>query len=650
MSQICYAQNDQENTEYFLRMADALARQTSQLQFSANHHWLQGRTAALSDDIEKAETYFLSAVEVGQHSGAYFAVLAGQAGLTKLYLQSGFFDLSSKQAAAALETLTRTYELTNTDHNTRLFDVDADLFEPAITAFSEIGDLASMLRTCELKKAFKLYRDLISVRHTLQRDGIDSLRLQFVQTQWQIRTRWRQLRRQWKVDRRDQLEDLIETKQGIAELEQTRSEILQTIAQTHPQYLDFFMPNTLSLAQLRDRLEQLEATYVNYFLGENSTFITVVTPDDIHCKRVNLTQNYLSSIVRQISPSLISSGSETPSASREAHDTFNISLCGELYDYLIAPVRAWLRDGTTLIFSPDDVLNSVPFECLVTNPMALTDDFDYRHARYLIEEFALTYVPYAGFLRNYTRMQARHADGLMLSMAVLPSQSRGRQVVASDAMLKRRVENMQNAVGGESSKLYIGGQATQSVFLSESSKYQLLYLMLPTRFDALSSANLEVSFADAEADPCALDLFYETKLNTELLVFETADSSLGAQSNLMWVSGMLHALNFAGVENLVTHVWKHSPEEKEHLLVAFLSSLEIGTTAAVAMQQAKRTLLQSGNRNPYYWNAMFIYGPPVDIILRPTSNWELLSITVLAVLILVSVVVLKTRQLRRDTT
>jgi hypothetical protein len=113
------------------------------------------------------------------------------------------------------------------------------------------------------------------------------------------------------------------------------------------------------------------------------------------------------------------------------------------------------------------------------------------------------------------------------------------------------------------------------------------------------------------------------------------------------MNAVMHALYTAGVSNLVTNLWQQDQNQSD-LLFDFLTILDSGTKAARAMQQAKLEFLSNNNRNPYYWSDNLVYGPPVEIILRPKKYWGLFSLTAAGVIFLVILIYYKSRQLRQE--
>ncbi|MGH9900354.1 MAG: CHAT domain-containing protein, partial [Pyrinomonadaceae bacterium] len=70
---------------------------------------------------------------------------------------------------------------------------------------------------------------------------------------------------------------------------------------------------------------------------------------------------------------------------------------GKLYNLLLKPAEAELRDKTDLVIAPDDTLWDLPFQALLTGAN-----------RFLIEDAAISYAPSLSVLREMTRRRKNH--------------------------------------------------------------------------------------------------------------------------------------------------------------------------------------------------------------------------------------------------
>ena len=81
---------------------------------------------------------------------------------------------------------------------------------------------------------------------------------------------------------------------------------------------------------------------------------------------------------------------------------FDLAAAALLYQAVLAPLRPALRGATRLVIAPDGALCGVPFAALVSALPAAADSAPYLHARYVLDDFEVAYVPSAQWLRSGT--------------------------------------------------------------------------------------------------------------------------------------------------------------------------------------------------------------------------------------------------------
>jgi len=628
------------NAYYFLSLADALARQTVQLQFAAKHRWMEGRMALLEGNIERAEMLFLDAVEMGRETGSYISVLAGHAGLIRTYLQGQFPELASNHADSVF------YYLDDFSERSEFFDLKKEVFEPAITAYSNVGELGKIYDTCERYKAFRHAIALEQVKYKIQSTAFDSLNWEIDLAKRRIQKRWEDLWDTWS-DHRDHIELTTEIKQEIREMQIDKTRHLSFIARQYPDYYALVKPVPQPLLRLQTQLKKLNAVFLHYMVSANATFIIMVTADSLACKRVNITDSFLNDRVTGLNPMF-----KNESAGASSMEAFRMDYAGELYKLLFEPVRSWIPENHKIIISPDGALNQLPFECLVTNPEELTDEYDYIHARFLVEDYVISYIPFARLLKPQDKDRFGRTDPVLLALAnsnttrPLPTNGADTTNGTSHNRMERvrEVERIVEIVGEGDARVYLEQEATKRHFLKDSGSYKLIHLALPTVLNGDHPLYSEIQFADG-AYLNAANLF-NLDLNAWTMLLSAAKQSRRDVSS-EGLYGMFHGLQFAGIPTLVSTRWEPEHNDSE-LIAAFYSNLMDGMGQAEALQQAKVNFLNTTDRNPYYWAPLMLLGYPGKVRLQTAAIEVIVFLTGIGVTILLGVITWKILKMKNE--
>lgn len=644
------ANRNLDHAYYFLSLADALARQTVQLQYAAKHRWMEGRIALLEKDddeegknIERAEMLFLDAVQLGKEAGSYISILAGHAGLVRTYLRSNFPKLARDHADSTLYYLDFCSDYAE-EWALEFFDLKTEVFEPMLRAYSKVGNLEKIYDTCERYKAFMHAEAIEQAKYNLDSPPLDSLNWELTLFNKRIKDRWQKLWGVWD-DYKDQIDLSLAIKHEIKEMRIEQRQHLSLIARNHPDYYALIKPVPLPLPRLQSHLGKLNATFLHYMVTENATFIIVVTPASLECKRINITRPYLDDRIKGLSP--LFNGARKQASQM---DTFRMDHAAELYRMLFEPVRSSIPEGHKVIVSADGIINKLPFETLVSNPEALTDEYDYVHARFLIEDYVFSYIPFARFLEASKKRYTK-TERILLAFANsdLPREfdstngdDRKNGVSATLRDRVAEIERITATIGENETRVYLEPQATKENFIQESGQYQIIHLAVPAVLNGIHPLYSKIQFADSDYLNAA-DLF-RLDLNASSVVLSASKGTEGKYST--GLNGLLHGLYFAGVPTLLSTRWE-APDHSE-IITTYYENLMDGMEQAEALQQARVTFLNTHDRNPYHWAALTLNGNPGEIRIRTHEVEFIVVLTCLGVLTLAWGIVVNVLKMRRE--
>ncbi len=621
---------------HYLVLADAAAKQTLNLQNAAIIRTMQGRLALAHQDIERAETYFLDAIQLGRETGSSVSRLAGNAGLISTYLAANFIDLAAARADTALKLLDEIGLLFFEDDHAKVFDLKNDLIAPAMAAYSRLMQAQKVYAACETYKAYQHIQSLAPIRHLLAVELPDTLRWKLDDLQSQIHHKWKQAWEVWRKDVYDDVEFVNNIKREIQDTQEQLMRFRRELAASHPEFYSLVQPTPAPIAALQGRLAQWHSVLVHYLVGENSTDIVVVRPDSTLFTRVNYGSAYLKNLIEQMNP-IFAEADLPPISGNGASDIkFRIDLAAQLYQIAFAPIKDWLPANSGVIIAPDDVLNQAPWECLVSDDANLTGPFDYKNARFLVEDFAISYIPYANFLNwPYGRAAYKQKSLWAVSGPALEQEVNNQHGRDEAQLLDQEARRLSSLVGN--SDVLTPSRGAKMRFLNRASIYQALHFAGAAAIEDGSPLYSKIYLWDSSSGRDSIECrdLFDVNLSADLMTMSAAhflsdhveDAGLG-------VSGLLHALNYAGVSTVVLNKWPGNRPQTSALFLNFYANLKEGLNTVEALRQAKLTALADGNRNPVFWAGVVMYGVPRAIKFEGGGVSAIVALTIVGVLIL----------------
>jgi len=638
---------DVEGASYFLNLADALTRQTSQLQFAANHRWLQGNIAWSEGQVEEAETRFLQAMKLGAESGSHLACLAGQAGLVRTYLNADFADMAATQADSGLTYLSKFYGFGKEEEASQYFDLKNNFFAPAISAFAQAGDLGKIYQAGEQYNAIRHYLNIAPARHQIHSAKIDSVNLHLEIISKSIRSEMDSLLHLWK--NRTDGPELVEQKQErIRDLYVRYHASLVEVAKSDPMIASLMTWQTCSLPDLQTKLAELRSTYIQYFVGETAAFVSVVSANDIICKRLNVTSTHLQQLIMQMEPALVNGHADDFSVSNLETAGFRVDKAAQLYQILFKPIRDLLSPGTALIISPSGVLNRIPFEVLVRNPQDLIDNYDYKNARFLVEAFPISYVPSAAALQTPKAQFLPRADILLVD-----GHDSGMAISSGSPGMPSAVDNDEKLADRITSALDVTILDTREVqketFATHAGAYEFLHLSVPGSYSDSDALYTRLCFGnDLESKIQVKDLL-DMHLNGRLAIVDRLTRNPSEDAEQDGSGTILHAFSYAGVPAVILSLWDQAPEARTAIETNLYANLSNGLSKAQALQQAKISVLTQGHRDPLTWASLMLYGDPRPVLIGSSHTDRIVYSSAVALLALVVVLVARiARKYRRQ--
>ncbi|MEA2028384.1 MAG: CHAT domain-containing protein [Campylobacterota bacterium] len=297
----------------------------------------------------------------------------------------------------------------------------------------------------------------------------------------------------------------------------------------------------------------------------------------------------------------------------------------KLYDMILL---RYLKHKTSLIISPDGLLNFLPFEAL------------YHENKYLIETHSIHYTPSAReFIRGHKQKKLHNQPNKEVVVFAHPqygedtkpttqvvafntksSQTHKRRLVDIPylAPLKGALEEIKILKKFDTNAtVYQDANATVENLLKINSP-KILHISThgvfldnndsnPMQQSALAFAGTDRArmYKDSSGFATALKLSTLNLANTDLVVLSACDTGIGTINQAEGVVGLPKAFIQAGAQNIIMSLWKVSDRETTQLMQHFYDNLSQGMSYKKALREAKLKMI---NMHPYYWSSFVLSG------------------------------------------
>lgn len=293
----------------------------------------------------------------------------------------------------------------------------------------------------------------------------------------------------------------------------------------------------------------------------------------------------------------------------------------ELYRLIMGRVN--LKEKTSLIISPDGLLNLLPFEALYSQ-------------KYLVETFDIQYVPSAKELLklhenssvsnnkmvlfanpnfNSDRRENKEVRGDIFRLltptfcslkGTLTEAKKIKSIFPLATLFSENMATEANLLNTVSPKIL--HLATHGFFLENE---HILNPMLKSGI-VLSGANESIKKLKGNGVITALELSELNLKGTELIVLSACRTGVGKIEEAEGVIGLNKAFMSAGAKQIIMSLWSVSDGATALLMEQFYKNIKRGESYSRALNSAKRWMIMNHKIHPYYWAGFVSSGVNVE--------------------------------------
>ena len=427
----------------------------------------------------------------------------------------------------------------------------------------------------------------------------------------------------------------------IKNCEEKQDVLKREIRTTSPAYANLKYPEVITYDEARKTLVDKNTTFFAYSLGKERSYVFVLSEAGLKVFAAPARKTLQQQVAEY--RKIISD--------KDNHD---FSLGYVLFKELVLPGLD--KNTKRIVFVPDDILNLLPFETLVSN--AGTN-------RWLVQDHPVSYVPSLSSLRELNRRRSAlrmepHKDLLALGDPFYGANEEGRRNASQDIFqdfysnssinffrLKYsglEIQKIAAAFKPSRTDAFQRKEATEDRLKAEPlTNYRIIHFathgLIDDKKPARSSIILALDQDPGEDGFLQMREIFNLRMNADLVTLSACQTGLGQFIRGEGIEGLSRAFFYAGAASVLMSLWAVNDEATYQLMERFYRHLMGAETPMNALRQAKLEMIGSGVlSHPYYWAGFILNGKADAVIFpRPFKRWILLASSLCAgIMILVT--------------
>ena len=396
---------------------------------------------------------------------------------------------------------------------------------------------------------------------------------------------------------------------------------IDSLEQDYPRYFrDKYRTQLTSMEALQAQLQDKQA-FIQYFVGDSNLFVLGVHSQGQVFYKIAHSDSLHQGMMGYIQA--LSNGEQIES--REMGNNL-VEEANYLYNQLLQPLFQDLpRDISSLIISPDNILNFLPFEALLTT--AATPGWIFPELPYLIRDYAISYTHSATLWITQQEERPQQASNGWLGFAPTFEEEQLEkeiQPLAFNSLITRdgsvqlpfarqEVSQISSIFSGRG---IVEMKAVESQFYKLAPSHNILHLATHGIVEDRNPMYSKLVFApenDTTYDGFLhANEIYNMQLPANLVVLSACNTGIGKMEKGEGIMSLSRAFFHAGVKSILMSLWSVSDAGTSELMVEFYKEIKKEKTKDIALQQAKLSYLSKQEMalkgHPYFWAGFVLKG------------------------------------------
>jgi CHAT domain-containing protein/tetratricopeptide (TPR) repeat protein len=422
-------------------------------------------------------------------------------------------------------------------------------------------------------------------------------------------------------------------KEGILSQIKTYEDELEAlkrdIRMSSPAYADLKYPEVINYEEVLKDLMARDLSFFAYSVGKEASYAFVISSHGLRIFDL---------------PSKDALQRQVIEYRKAISDLRNLDfhLGTALFQELIGP---GLGHGVKkIIIVPDDILNLLPFETLLTNA---------EPKSWLIRDYMVGYVPSLSSLRvlkqRYHAERRPNKDLLAIGDVLFRSNGGGTADGSSSTSLvdlgtaenipitqlkysALEVQNISHLFARDKVTVLEKEDASERWLKSHPlTDYRIIHFATHSLVDDKKPARSAIllSYNPTQGEDGLLQAreIYNLKLSADLVTLSACQTGLGQFIRGEGIEGLNRAFFYAGTSSILMSLWAVNDQATFHLMERFYRHLQRGESLAGSLREAKLEMIHSNVfSHPYYWAGFVINGKTDSRIYSGILNLGILAV------------------------
>jgi CHAT domain-containing protein/Tfp pilus assembly protein PilF len=395
-----------------------------------------------------------------------------------------------------------------------------------------------------------------------------------------------------------------------------RDSLVAVFEHEFPEY--FLLKYNTEVAKLNDVPEiiGLNRNYINYVVSDTLLYLFIANRKNKQLLSFRIDSSFFNNIKEF--RSLLGMPSRTASARTEFNRFQKLGYY--FYNTLIEPAREYLISDK-IIISPDNILSYLPFETFITSTYD-GEEIMYRELSFLMKRFRISYAYSVTFMSESLRKELSLTNKLIAFAPVYTGtitidslfriRQTEREVLNDLPYARQEAEYVTDLTHG---KLHVSKEALESVFKTESGRYDIIHLAMHTILNDQYPMHSKMIFYphNDTIDDGLLNTYevYGIPLNSKMVVLSSCNTGTGFLQSGEGIMSLARGFIYSGSQSVVMSLWEVEDKSGTEIIKEFYQNIKKGKTKSNALRKARIDYLKNASQlrsHPYFWGSLVVYG------------------------------------------
>lgn len=418
--------------------------------------------------------------------------------------------------------------------------------------------------------------------------------------------------------------NLHEYERQLLQTGQRKNALVAYMEQEFPDYYRLkYEPANMPVSVIQDQLERNQVI-IEYEFADSSIYAFMLSKENLLMKKIPAGINFKRHFDQVISFLTEKRFNTNVTIERIefSHSSFR------LYEVLIAPFEPHIQ-GKHLIVVPDNELNLIPFEIMLTRSVD-AEKADYFELPYLVWDYPVSYASSVPLMmgsrdtrlswsNNLLGFATKYGDGESNPAEYYSSRRYIRDSLVNIPWSREEVVFLERLIGGA---IFLDDSASEYNFKKEAENYDILHLALHTIIDNEEPMFSNLVFAESgsrEDNFLTTHEIYNLSLKAKMTTLSSCNTGLGKLQAGEGVISLSRGFQYAGCPSITMSLWEAEDRSGIEIMSQYYRNLKWGMSKQVALRKAKLKFLKSGEpfkTHPYFWAGYMVIGDPGPIYIK----------------------------------